>query len=177
MVVGVGVSGCAPEAIAAVGAISPTSSAKFQQVIIGDFGGEKLPGQANLVLSRLVERRLKLKGLFRSVVLAIEVHSPEPSSVTVIGTVTEITEGNRFLQWFLGFGAGAPEAAGNFKLIDSGGKDLFQFSVSTYAGGLKIGVPSMEELLDGLASLVAEQIAKWVRGEASQQMGESENLP
>lgn len=168
--------GCAFSSAREIAGTLPPPGGKYSEILIGDFRGEKLSPEAQRTFSRAIQQRLKEEGLFEVVALASEARTPKPSSLVLTGEITEFTEGNRFLQWFIGFGAGASEAGGRFELLDSQGNVLRQFDASSkYAGGLGIGgaaLLSTEDLLDKLAATVAEETVKWMKGESTQETEE-----
>ncbi len=170
--------GCAPTAVSHIGLIAQPQLGKYDEVIVSDFKGAMLSPNSQQKFTRKVQDKLMEFGAFRSVILARSVPGSKPSQIMLTGDITKLSEGNRAMQYLIGFGAGASKAEGVFKLIEPGGKVLYQFLASTsYAGGLGIGgvsFLSMNDLLDRLASSVAEQTTKFVRGEPLQEESDTE---
>jgi len=171
--------GCAPTAVSHMGPIAQPQLGKYDEVIVSDFKGAMLSPDSQQKFSHKVLGKLMELGAFRSVMLASSVPSSKPSQITLTGEITKLSEGSRAMQFWVGFGAGASKAEGVFKLIEPAGKVLYQFLASTsYAGGLGIGGASflsMDDLLERLASSVAEQTTKFVRGEPLQEESDTEN--
>lgn len=163
-------SGCAPTTVKYGPSIARPTPGQYQHLVVGYFKGEGLSPGGRDRFTKAVHKRLIEEAVFRSVALASPEQSPRPDTVILRGEITELTEGSRFAQWLIGFGAGASQAAGNFEIVDRDGKALFHFTASTiYAGGIGIGgvsFLSLEDLLDKLASSVAQEAGKWMRGEA-----------
>lgn len=166
--------GCAFTGVNELTAVPAPPPGSYREIVVGEITGEKLSPAAQRTFARGLQRLLKERGAFETVALGSEARPATASSLILKGEITEFTEGNRFLQWFIGFGAGASEAAGVFEVVDGAGKSLLRFRASSrYAGGLGIGgaaLLSTDDLLDRLAEAVAEQVLKWARGEAVEQL-------
>lgn len=170
--------GCAPTAVSHIGRIAQPQLGKYDEVIVGDIKGVILTLESKQRFSHKVLSKLMELGAFRSVTLASSVPGSKSSQITLTGDITKLSEGSRAMQFLIGFGAGASKAEGVFKLINPDGKVLYQFLASTsYAGGLGIGGASflsIDDLLDRLASSVAEQTTKFIRGEPLQEESDTE---
>jgi hypothetical protein len=162
-------SGCTFTGVKNVTGNQLDTPGNYEEIVVGKFAADKLSAENQRTFSRAIQRRLKEAGLFQDVAIASDAQEVKKTTVVLTGEITEFTEGNRFMQWFIGFGAGASEAAGTFELSDIEKKQLLHFTASSkYAGGLGIGgvaFLSAEDLLDKLASAVADQTIQWVKGD------------
>ena len=90
-------------------------------------------------------------------------------AVLLMGTITEIDEGNAPLRWLIGLGAGQARVKGDFQVVDGGGRVLTRFDAQeSYLGGAGIGGPgflSTEDLVRRFSERVAKSMRKWARGE------------
>ncbi len=171
--------GCAPTTINRMGLVVRPPVGTFKEIVIGQIKGAKFSPASQQNFTYKLHGKLMESGGFGNVTMASSNPKRRPSQVVLTGTITEFSEGNRFAQWVIGFGAGASEATGVFRLTDQNGKSLYQFSASTsYAGGMGIGgapLLSMDDLLENLASSVAEEAAKWARGDPLEEEGGSDS--
>lgn len=163
------VSGCTFTGVKNVTGDQLNAPATYKEIVIGKFTADKLSAENQRTFSRAIQRLLKEAAVFQEVTLATDAEEFKETTVVLTGEITEFTEGNRFMQWFIGFGAGASEAAGTFDILDREKKSLLQFNASSkYAGGLGIGGVAFlntEDLLDKLASAVADLTVRWAKGE------------
>ncbi len=162
-------SGCTFTGVKNVAGNQLNAPASYKEIIVGKFAADKLSAENQRTFSRAIQRHLKEAAAFQEVALASEAQELKQGTVVLTGEITEFTDGNRVMQWLIGFGAGASEAAGRFELSDIDHKPLLQFTASSkYAGGLGIGGVAFlnaEDLLDKLAAAVADQTIGWAKGD------------
>lgn len=162
-------AGCTFTGVKNVAGNQLNAPATYKEIVIGKFTADKLSAENQRTFSRAIQRRIKEAAVFEQVTLATDEEEFKETTIALTGEITEFTEGNRFMQWFIGFGAGASEAAGRFDLLERGKEPVLQFTASSkYAGGLGIGgVPFLtaEDLLDKLAAAVADLTVRWAKGD------------
>jgi len=100
-------------------------------------------------------------------VLNLVPNPPQPGTLLTSGKVTEIDKGSTALRFLIGFGAGRARLAGDFKLSDTGGSTLAQFSVSKeYSGGAGMrgaDLVDMDALATQLGEAAANAIVNWAQ--------------
>ncbi len=102
-----------------------------------------------------------------SEVLDAAPNPPQPGTLLTSGKVTEIDKGSTALRFLIGFGAGRARMAGEFKLSDTGGSTLAQFSVSKEcSGGAGIGgadLVDMDTFATQLGEAAANATVNWTQ--------------
>ena len=92
---------------------------------------------------------------------------PQPGILLTSGKVTEIDKGSTALRFLIGSGAGRARMAGEFKLSDTGGSTLAQFSVSKEcSGGAGIGgadLVDMDTFATQLGEAAANATVNWTQ--------------
>ena len=96
------------------------------------------------------------------------VRFPE-DAVILMGTITDIDEGNSAVRWLIGMGAGQARVKGQFQIVDAAGRVLTRFNArESYLGGAGIGGPGFlntEDLVRRFSERVAKVTRRWASGE------------
>ncbi len=170
-------SGCTFRTVKA----GPTLLAEYKPemastIVVGDFQSKKLSEEQRQVLRREIAKSLKEEAAFAQVLNNVPLEGKKERTVLLDGEIVEYEEGSRFLQWFIGLGAGASEITASFNLSTLEGQRIVAFTVEEdYAGGAGIGgvsYLSMEDLLEKIGADVAVTVSRWKRGEP---VGETES--
>ena len=96
--------------------------------------------------------------------------SPPPDNALVLlGSVTEVEEGDRALRALVGFGAGQMKLKGRFEVRDAAGVTLLRFEShgATYGGigpSVAGAMQDIEGLVTGFAVNVAHTVMRWSKG-------------
>jgi len=180
MFMGLMFTSCTPTSVEH-GALAPAPApGTYRTLIVGEIEADQLSEEELRTFRRMLLRKFTEKGAFSSVRIGDTGSGGDPSTLHLNGTITEFDEGSAAARAIVGFGAGAAEAAGAFRVSDATGKILMQFSADTaYAGGIGIGGISyldMDDLLEQLAETVSEQTVRWLRGEPLDDDREAEEL-
>jgi hypothetical protein len=115
---------------------------------------------------RGVEEWLRRDSTFTEVLMERPALVPAGSAV-LVGTITEMDEGDPKKRFFVRMGAGRARAAGDFEIHGPAGQPYVRFtSQERYEGGAGgMGTLDREDLFRRLGAAVAETAARWARGE------------
>jgi hypothetical protein len=90
-------------------------------------------------------------------------------AVILMGSISDVEEGNSALRWLVGMGAGQAHVKGDFEIVDATGKVLTRFTArESYLGGVGIGGPGFlntGDLVRRFSETVAKSTRKWANGE------------
>ncbi len=162
--------GCTGKTITAGPILMPEYQPELASVIVvGEFQSEKLSEEQREGLSDQIMKFLKKENAYTLVLHKVPLEGKDEHIVLLDGEIVEYEEGSKFLQWFIGFGAGASELTAKFHLSTPEGQRIVAFSSErTYAGGLGIGGASflsMQSLIEDIGEDIAVTVSEWKRGE------------
>ncbi len=170
-------SGCAFRAIKA----GPTLVADYQPevvstIVVGEFQSNRLSEDQRQKLVREIMKVLNEEAAFSQVLDEMPLEGRNERIILLDGQVRKFKEGDKLLQWFIGFGVGASKLTAAFDLSTVGGQKIATYTAKrTYAGGAGIGgisFVSMEGLIERIGKDIAVTVSKWRRGEP---VGETES--